>query len=160
MILFSRPGGIPARNAKGERLLVYLGVIDILQNYLLRSRINSFFFRRSCISTRKPKVETVSRYFPYFFVQYIQFGYCLLTILFDALFFFSFFSQAGRYPCAQRQGRTSARLFGRHRHSPELSSAQTARACHEIYGARRGMKQQEHVFYFKKKYTEYVDLVW
>lgn len=26
-------GGIPARNAKGERLLVYIGIIDILQSY-------------------------------------------------------------------------------------------------------------------------------
>uniref|UniRef100_A0A8C6LH19 Phosphatidylinositol-4-phosphate 5-kinase type 1 alpha n=1 Tax=Nothobranchius furzeri TaxID=105023 RepID=A0A8C6LH19_NOTFU len=26
-------GGIPARNAKGERLLVYMGIIDILQSY-------------------------------------------------------------------------------------------------------------------------------
>ncbi|KAJ7382232.1 Phosphatidylinositol 4-phosphate 5-kinase type-1 alpha [Desmophyllum pertusum] len=26
-------GGIPARNAKGERLLLFLGIIDILQSY-------------------------------------------------------------------------------------------------------------------------------
>ncbi|MEE6527844.1 hypothetical protein FKM82_029534 [Ascaphus truei] len=26
-------GGIPARNAKGERLLLYIGVIDVLQSY-------------------------------------------------------------------------------------------------------------------------------
>ncbi|MEQ2214732.1 Phosphatidylinositol 4-phosphate 5-kinase type-1 alpha, partial [Xenoophorus captivus] len=26
-------GGIPARNLKGERLLVYIGIIDILQSY-------------------------------------------------------------------------------------------------------------------------------
>jgi 1-phosphatidylinositol-4-phosphate 5-kinase len=29
------PGGIHARNAKGERLLIYMGIIDILQNYRL-----------------------------------------------------------------------------------------------------------------------------
>ena len=27
------PGGIPARNSKGERLILYLGIIDILQSY-------------------------------------------------------------------------------------------------------------------------------
>lgn len=26
-------GGIPARNSKGERLLLYIGIIDILQSY-------------------------------------------------------------------------------------------------------------------------------
>lgn len=33
------PGGIPARNAKGERLLLYLGVIDILQSYRLKKKL-------------------------------------------------------------------------------------------------------------------------
>ncbi|XP_074542822.1 phosphatidylinositol 4-phosphate 5-kinase type-1 alpha-like isoform X6 [Halichoeres trimaculatus] len=32
-------GGIPARNAKGERLLVYIGIIDILQSYRLVKRL-------------------------------------------------------------------------------------------------------------------------
>lgn len=36
--LFS-PGGIPARNSKGERLLLYAGVIDILQSYRLKKRL-------------------------------------------------------------------------------------------------------------------------
>lgn len=30
---FFRTGGIPAKNSKGERLLVYIGIIDILQSY-------------------------------------------------------------------------------------------------------------------------------
>lgn len=30
---FSSMGGIPARNSKGERLLIYIGIIDILQSY-------------------------------------------------------------------------------------------------------------------------------
>lgn len=30
---FYRTGGIPARNSKGERLLVYIGIIDIMQSY-------------------------------------------------------------------------------------------------------------------------------
>lgn len=34
-----RPGGIPARNAKGERLLLFLGIIDILQSYRLKKKI-------------------------------------------------------------------------------------------------------------------------
>ena len=29
----SRVGGIPARNSKGERLLLFIGIIDILQSY-------------------------------------------------------------------------------------------------------------------------------
>ena len=34
-----RPGGIPARNAKGERLLLFLGIIDILQSYRLVKKL-------------------------------------------------------------------------------------------------------------------------
>ncbi|KAL5020330.1 hypothetical protein ScPMuIL_003222 [Solemya velum] len=33
------PGGIPARNAKGDRLLLFLGVIDILQCYRLKKKL-------------------------------------------------------------------------------------------------------------------------
>jgi hypothetical protein len=33
------PGGIPARNTKGERLLLYIGIIDILQNYRFQKRM-------------------------------------------------------------------------------------------------------------------------
>jgi hypothetical protein len=36
---YDRPGGIPARNAQGERLLLFLGVIDILQSYRLKKRL-------------------------------------------------------------------------------------------------------------------------
>lgn len=32
-VFFYRTGGIPAQNSKGERLLVYIGIIDILQSY-------------------------------------------------------------------------------------------------------------------------------
>ncbi|CAI9736179.1 probable phosphatidylinositol phosphate kinase DDB_G0267588 isoform X1 [Octopus vulgaris] len=32
-------GGIPARNSKGERLLLYLGLIDILQSYRLKKKL-------------------------------------------------------------------------------------------------------------------------
>lgn len=34
-----RPGGIPARNAKGERLLLFVGIIDILQSYRLKKKL-------------------------------------------------------------------------------------------------------------------------
>lgn len=30
---------MPARNAKGERLLIYLGIIDILQSYRLLKKL-------------------------------------------------------------------------------------------------------------------------
>nr|XP_027196574.1 phosphatidylinositol 4-phosphate 5-kinase type-1 alpha-like isoform X2 [Dermatophagoides pteronyssinus] len=33
------PGGIPARNSQGERLLLYVGIIDILQSYRLRKKL-------------------------------------------------------------------------------------------------------------------------
>ena len=36
---FCRPGGIPARNARGERLLIYMGIIDILQSYRLKKKL-------------------------------------------------------------------------------------------------------------------------
>ncbi|XP_028281312.1 phosphatidylinositol 4-phosphate 5-kinase type-1 alpha-like [Parambassis ranga] len=34
-----RTGGIPARNSKGERLLIYIGIIDILQSYRLVKKL-------------------------------------------------------------------------------------------------------------------------
>ena len=43
IFLFSRPGGIPARNHKGERLLLYLGIIDILQSYRIRKKLEHTF---------------------------------------------------------------------------------------------------------------------
>lgn len=35
----SSPGGIPARNARGERLLLFIGIIDILQSYRLKKKL-------------------------------------------------------------------------------------------------------------------------
>jgi 1-phosphatidylinositol-4-phosphate 5-kinase len=37
------PGGIPARNWKGERLLLFLGLIDILQSYRLKKKLEHTF---------------------------------------------------------------------------------------------------------------------
>lgn len=39
MYYLCRPGGIPAKNSKGERIMLYLGIIDILQSYRLKKKI-------------------------------------------------------------------------------------------------------------------------
>lgn len=39
VVLPYRPGGIPARNAKGERVLLFIGIIDILQSYRLKKKL-------------------------------------------------------------------------------------------------------------------------
>ena len=36
-------GGIPARNHKGERLLLFVGIIDILQSYKLFKKLEHTF---------------------------------------------------------------------------------------------------------------------
>lgn len=36
---FNRPGGIPAKNAKGEHLLLFVGIIDILQSFRLKKKL-------------------------------------------------------------------------------------------------------------------------
>lgn len=38
-----RTGGIPARTANGQRLSLYIGIIDILQSYEIRKRIEHTF---------------------------------------------------------------------------------------------------------------------
>ncbi|GFR63759.1 phosphatidylinositol 4-phosphate 5-kinase type-1 gamma [Elysia marginata] len=52
------PGGIPARNAKGERLLIYLGIIDILQSFRLKKRlehtVKSMVIDGDTISVHRP----------------------------------------------------------------------------------------------------------
>lgn len=37
------PGGIPARSEKGERLLLFIGIIDILQSYQLKKKLEHTF---------------------------------------------------------------------------------------------------------------------
>ena len=37
------PGGIPARNHKGERILLFVGIIDILQSYRLIKKLEHTF---------------------------------------------------------------------------------------------------------------------
>lgn len=41
--MFLRPGGIPARSEKGERLLLFIGIIDILQSYRLKKKLEHTF---------------------------------------------------------------------------------------------------------------------
>ncbi|KAI1280551.1 Phosphatidylinositol 4-phosphate 5-kinase type-1 alpha [Halotydeus destructor] len=52
------PGGIPARNAKGERLLIFLGIIDILQSYRLKKKmehtLKSIFADGDTVSVHRP----------------------------------------------------------------------------------------------------------
>ncbi|KAH6930488.1 hypothetical protein HPB50_014082 [Hyalomma asiaticum] len=51
-------GGIPAKNSKGERLLLFIGVIDILQSYRLLKKIEhtckSLFHDKDTISVQRP----------------------------------------------------------------------------------------------------------
>ncbi|KAF4519100.1 hypothetical protein B566_EDAN010522 [Ephemera danica] len=60
------PGGIPARNAKGERLLLFLGVIDILQSYRLKKKLEHTW--KSMIHDG----DTVSVHRPGFYAQRFQ----------------------------------------------------------------------------------------
>ncbi|KAF6034818.1 hypothetical protein EB796_006871 [Bugula neritina] len=52
------PGGIPARNVKGERLLLYVGIIDILQSYRLKKKLEhgfkSIVYDGDAISVHRP----------------------------------------------------------------------------------------------------------
>lgn len=43
LAFFSRTGGIPARTANGQRLALYVGIIDILQSYELRKKLEHSF---------------------------------------------------------------------------------------------------------------------
>ncbi|BFZ14095.1 hypothetical protein BsWGS_17133 [Bradybaena similaris] len=62
------PGGIPARNIKGERLLLYLGIIDILQSFRLKKRlehtVKSMVIDGDTISVHRPS------YYAHRFLQY------------------------------------------------------------------------------------------
>ncbi|XP_015040695.1 phosphatidylinositol 4-phosphate 5-kinase type-1 alpha isoform X5 [Drosophila pseudoobscura] len=60
------PGGIPARSEKGERLLLYIGIIDILQSYRLKKKLEHTF--KSIIHDG----ETVSVCRPSFYAQRFQ----------------------------------------------------------------------------------------
>ncbi|PAA48834.1 hypothetical protein BOX15_Mlig000740g3 [Macrostomum lignano] len=59
-------GGIPARNAKGERLFLYMGIIDILQNYRLFKKMEHAM--KSIITDG----DTVSVHNPRFYSERFQ----------------------------------------------------------------------------------------
>ncbi|KAL1512511.1 hypothetical protein ABEB36_002093 [Hypothenemus hampei] len=60
------PGGIPARNNKGERLLLFIGIIDILQSYRFRKKLEHTW--KSMIHDG----DTVSVHRPSFYAQRFQ----------------------------------------------------------------------------------------
>ncbi|XP_076305707.1 phosphatidylinositol 4-phosphate 5-kinase type-1 alpha-like isoform X19 [Tachypleus tridentatus] len=60
------PGGIPARNSRGERLLVFLGIIDILQSYRLKKKLEHTW--KSVLHDG----DTVSVHRPSFYAQRFQ----------------------------------------------------------------------------------------
>ncbi|XP_055919494.1 phosphatidylinositol 4-phosphate 5-kinase type-1 alpha isoform X2 [Eupeodes corollae] len=60
------PGGIPARSEKGERLLLFIGIIDILQSYRLKKKLEHTF--KAIIHDG----ETVSVCRPSFYAQRFQ----------------------------------------------------------------------------------------
>ncbi|XP_076267609.1 phosphatidylinositol 4-phosphate 5-kinase 59B isoform X17 [Rhynchophorus ferrugineus] len=60
------PGGIPARNTKGERLLLFIGIIDILQSYRLKKKLEHTW--KSMIHDG----DTVSVHRPSFYAQRFQ----------------------------------------------------------------------------------------
>lgn len=62
-VLVTSSGGIPARNEKGERLLLFLGVIDILQSYRMIKKIEHTF--KSVFTDG----DTVSVHRPSFYAQ-------------------------------------------------------------------------------------------
>ncbi|XP_022240723.1 phosphatidylinositol 4-phosphate 5-kinase type-1 alpha-like isoform X3 [Limulus polyphemus] len=65
-IITNMPGGIPARNSRGERLLVFLGIIDILQSYRLKKKLEHTW--KSMLHDG----DTVSVHRPSFYAQRFQ----------------------------------------------------------------------------------------
>ncbi|GFQ71007.1 phosphatidylinositol 4-phosphate 5-kinase type-1 gamma [Trichonephila clavata] len=62
------PGGIPAKNAKGENLLLFLGIIDILQSYRLKKKLEH------TLKSVLHDGDTVSVHRPGFYAQrFLQF---------------------------------------------------------------------------------------
>ncbi|KAF2362514.1 Phosphatidylinositol-4-phosphate 5-kinase core [Trinorchestia longiramus] len=60
------PGGIPARNVKGERLLLFLGIIDILQSYRLKKKLEH------TLKSMVTDGDTISVHRPNFYAQRFQ----------------------------------------------------------------------------------------
>ncbi|XP_076055987.1 phosphatidylinositol 4-phosphate 5-kinase 59B [Oratosquilla oratoria] len=60
------PGGIPAWNSKGDRLLLFLGIIDILQSYRLKKKLEHTF------KAMMYDGDTISVHRPNFYAQRFQ----------------------------------------------------------------------------------------
>lgn len=60
------PGGIPASNAKGERLLLYVGIIDILQSYRFTKKFEH------AVKSLVNDGDTISVHHPAFYAQRFQ----------------------------------------------------------------------------------------
>lgn len=80
------PGGIPARSEKGERLLLFIGIIDILQSYRLRKKLEHTW---KSIIHDGVSIESIGRVDP----QLLTFN----VLWFFFVFFFSFANF--RIPC-------------------------------------------------------------
>lgn len=66
-----RPGGIPARSEKGERLLLFIGIIDILQSYRLKKKLEHTFksiihdgvSQKITVEKQNSQVKFISKFF-------------------------------------------------------------------------------------------------
>ncbi|XP_054708450.1 phosphatidylinositol 4-phosphate 5-kinase type-1 alpha-like [Uloborus diversus] len=87
------PGGIPAKNAKGERLLLFMGIIDILQSFRLAKRLEHAW--KSMLHDG----DTVSVHRPVFYAE--RFQKFITTIVFRKS------PQSLRHSSSKRKGNSS-----------------------------------------------------
>lgn len=59
-----RDGGIPARNAAGDRLLLYIGIIDVLQCYRAKKQLEHTFksMLHDGVGRRVSMIRKISQY--------------------------------------------------------------------------------------------------
>ncbi|CAH1280745.1 unnamed protein product [Diabrotica balteata] len=105
------PGGIPARNAKGERLLLFIGIIDILQSYRLKKKLEHTW--KSMIHDG----DTVSVHRPSFYAQRFQ-KFMSQTV-------FKKIPSPLKHSPSKRK--SLSRPLGRHEEASERESSSTAR---------------------------------
>ena len=67
-------GAIPAKNRKGENLLLFIGIIDILQSYRMSKKLEHFW--KSLVHDG----DTISVHRPHFYAKRFQ------SFLFDRVF--------------------------------------------------------------------------
>lgn len=85
MLLPHRPGGIPARSEKGERLLLFIGIIDILQSYRLKKKLEHTFksIIHDGVSVISILFHSISNFFSSFL--YHSFDCCITLHLQDTV---------------------------------------------------------------------------